>query len=215
MSKAFNRSVLIIGLLGVGFFSGCGVTSTSLPSNLQPGGGGFLTISTTQFQDAIQGRTYRLTLNTTGGSGALSGCSVVSGTLPAGLVWSTSGSTCILSTPLVAGVPTGAVTAAPGSYPIVVQATDTSSPPKTDQLPYTITVRPEFSITQALLSDTVQGRTYGTGTGCSGGACVQAVTTSLARLPLPLWVHHPKGMDRLPPQAAWFRFPIIRDWWCR
>ncbi|MDR3674474.1 MAG: hypothetical protein P4N24_03215, partial [Acidobacteriota bacterium] len=156
------------------------MTSTSLPSNLQPGGGGFLTISTTQFQDAIQGRTYRLTLNTTGGSGALSGCSVVSGTLPAGLVWNTSGSTCILSTPLVAGVPTGAVTAAPGSYPIVVQATDTSSPPKTDQLPYTITVRPEFSITQALLSDTVQGRNYGTGSGCTGGACVQAVTTSLA-----------------------------------
>lgn len=41
MSKASNRVLIIIGFLGVCFLSGCGVTSTSLPSNLNPGGGRF------------------------------------------------------------------------------------------------------------------------------------------------------------------------------
>ena len=74
MSKAFNRIVLIIGLLGAGLFSGCGVTSTSLPSNLQPGGGIALSLITTTFADAIVGRTYYLAITTTGGNGVLSNC---------------------------------------------------------------------------------------------------------------------------------------------
>ena len=178
MSKTSDRIVLIIGLMGVSLLTGCGVTSTSLPSNLQPAGGGPLSIVTAQFPDAITGRSYYLVLSTTGGSGILSSCAVVSGALPAGLAWEVGSpaNTCDLYTP------SGAVTGAAGTYSVVVQATDTSSPPKTDQLPYTLIVRPEFSITQASLMDAVQGRPYGTGTGCTGtgGACVQAATTNLA-----------------------------------
>lgn len=173
MSKASNRIVFIIGLLGVTLLSGCGVTSTKLPSNLQTGGGGYLSIVTTQFPDAISGRSYYLVISTTGGSGALSSCSVVSGALPTGLSWSVSPiqpSNCILS---------GSAVGAAGPYTIVMQATDTSSPPKTDQLPYTLTVRNDFSICAGPSSavvpclasspsavttsfpDAVQGRSYG------------------------------------------------------
>jgi hypothetical protein len=37
----------------------------------------------------------------------------------------------------------------PGTYSVVVQATDTSAPPQTDQLPYTLTVRNEFALCAA------------------------------------------------------------------
>ncbi|MGA3323475.1 MAG: hypothetical protein ABSF45_03320 [Terriglobia bacterium] len=155
------------------------MTTTSLPPGLPPGGGGSLSIVTTQFPDAIVGRAYNLVINTTGGSGILSptnGCIVVSGTLPAGLTWTNGpgASQCTLG---------GTVTAtdAVKSYAITVQATDTSQPPKTDSLPYTITVRADYTITQAALVDAVAGRTYGTGTGCLPlSACTQTTTTSLA-----------------------------------
>ncbi|MGA2984967.1 MAG: hypothetical protein ABSG32_14235 [Terriglobia bacterium] len=155
MSKASNRIGLIIGLLGVSLLTGCGGTSTSLPSTLHPGGGGFLSIITTQFPDAISGRSYYLILSTTGGSGALSSCAVVSGALPSGLTFSVNpaaANQCILQ---------GSAVGAAGGYPVVVQATDTSAPPKTDQLPYTLVVRNEYSVTTTSLADGVQGRTYG------------------------------------------------------
>ncbi len=177
MSKTSDRIGLILGLFSVILMTGCGVTSTSLPSGLQPAGGGSLSIQTSTFPDAITGRTYNLILSTSGGSGVLAsptGCVVVSGALPSGLSWTNgpASSQCTL---------TGTVTSQAGTYSVVVQATDTSSPAKTDQLPYTITVRNDFTITQASLLTAVQGRPYGTGTGCAPtSACSQVVTTSLA-----------------------------------
>ena len=178
MSKASNRIVLILGLLSVGLFSGCGVTSTSLPSNLQPNGGGgtALTLLTTAFADGIQGRAYNLQLSTTGGTGNLNNCNVISGTLPTGLSWSVNPlqlNVCILS---------GTITGAAGVYNLVVQATDSGG--KVAQLPYTFTVRNDFSIcagpasalpppystscnatsaagTTTAFPDGVQGRSYG------------------------------------------------------
>lgn len=181
MCKGHNRIVLISGLIGASLLTGCGVTSTSLPSNLTQGGTGPLSIITTQFPDAIVGRTYDLVLSTEGGSGTLSSCFVTSGKLPTGLTWSinpTAPATCILS---------GTVTGAPGSYPVVVQASDSSPTPKTDSLSYTLIVRNDFTIcagpssgpsglttpystsctaastagTATSFPDAVQGRSYG------------------------------------------------------
>ena len=54
------------------------------------------------------------------------------------------------------------------TYKAVIQVADTSSPPKTDQLPYNLTVRPEFTLSlsqtqgnASVMPDAVQGRTYG------------------------------------------------------
>ena len=83
MSKGYNRIVLIASFLGASLLTGCGVTSTSL-LRTNARGTGPLSIITTQFPDAIVGRSYNLVLNTSGGSGTLSGCIVTSATkLPA------------------------------------------------------------------------------------------------------------------------------------
>lgn len=138
MSKASSRILLIVSLFAVSLWAGCGVSSTSLPSNLQPNGGPALSILTTDLPDAIQGRSYYLQIATTGGSGDIKGCTVTSGALPTGLGWSINPlqlNICILL---------GTVTGSPGSYSIVVEATDSSG--KTAQLPYTLVVRNDFSI---------------------------------------------------------------------
>jgi hypothetical protein len=127
VSKISNRIFLIIGLLGVSLFTGCGVTSTSLPSSLTPGGGAYLTINTTQVPDAIAGRTYFLVMSTTGGSGIVGSCGLVSGSLPAG-------SSCLSGTAWNAANPSNTVgvndfvvsgtvpTTAAGTYPVTLQA---------------------------------------------------------------------------------------------
>ena len=176
MSKTSDRIVLISVLIGASLLAGCGVTTTSLPPGLPPAGGGSLSLVTTQFPDAVLGRTYNLVISTTGGSGVLASCAVVSGALPAGLGWKNgpASNQCQL---------TGTVTAtdAVQTYSVTVQATDTSTPAKTDSLPYTLTVRKDYTITQATMVDAVVGRTYGTGTGClPTSACTQTTTTSLA-----------------------------------
>jgi len=154
------------------------VTSTSLPSSLQPGSGGSISIITTQLPDAVAGRSYSFDLSANVGSGALSSCSLAasSGSLPSGLSWSISATTaniCTLS---------GATAGTAGSYAVVITATDNSSPPKTAQLATTLTIRPEFTISQASLADAVSNRTYGeSGSTCAGStACAQPVTTTLA-----------------------------------
>jgi hypothetical protein len=171
VSKSSYRLAFIFSLFALSLLPGCGVTSTSLPSNLQPNGGPALSILTTVFPDAIQGRTYYLQISTTGGSGELKSCAAIEGTLPTGLGWSinpTQVSACILS---------GTVSGAAGSYSVVIQATDSSG--TTAQLPYTLSVRNDFSIcagpaaavaacsaSSAAASvtsfpDAVEGRSYG------------------------------------------------------
>ena len=184
MSKGYYRIVLILSLIGASLLTGCGVTSTSLPSNLQRSTGGPLSITTATFPDAITGRSYYLVISTSGGSGTLSSCAVVSGALPTGLTWSINASNftqCILSTTLSNGVPTGTVAGAAGSYSIVMQATDSSG--RTDQLPYTLVVRPDFSVCTGPTSAV---------TGCSASS-TSASTTSFPDSV----VNRPYGMSPL------------------
>ena len=193
MRKTSNRIVLIIGLLGVSLFAGCGVTSTSLPSNLQQaqGSNGTINIVTGQLPDAIAGRSYSFDFTTQVGSGAtLSSCSWTGATvtggataLPAalsGFVWSLAPGQSGICTLSASSPPTPGPTAV--TYSVLVTASTNSLPPKSTVQGFSITIRPEFVINQPSLADAVQGRTYGNSASvCAGGAaCAQPVTTNLS-----------------------------------
>lgn len=134
---------------------GCGMGVTELPSNTQPGGPGFLSITTQQINDGVQGVGYSTVINTSGGSGRLTTCTVTTGTLPAGFSFPTvSGSTCLLTTN---GQP---VTGAPGRYTFTLEAGDSSTPQRTDQRVYSLTIRPQFTIDPPVVLDGVTARSY-------------------------------------------------------
>lgn len=143
---------LLFAVIGLG---GCGMGTTELPANTQPGGPGFLSIITPQLEDGVAGLSYTSTINTTGGSGVLASCIVVSGNLPSGFIPAAAqGSECFLTTN---GQP---VTGAPGKYTFTLEAGDTSTPQRTDQRVYSLTIRPHFTITAPIIPDAVAGRSY-------------------------------------------------------
>lgn len=134
---------------------GCGMAVTELPSNTQPGGPGFLSITTQQINDGVQGVSYSTVINTSGGSGRLTTCTVATGALPAGFTFpSASGSTCVLTTN---GQP---VTGAPGKYTFTLEAGDSSTPQRTDQRVYSLTIRPRFTVNAPVVLDGVAARSY-------------------------------------------------------
>lgn len=134
---------------------GCGMGVTELPSNTQPGGPGFLSITTQQINDGVQGVSYSTVINTSGGSGRLTTCRVATGTLPVGFTFpAASGSTCLLTTN---GQP---VTSAPGRYTFTLEAGDSSTPQRTDQRVYSLTIRPEFTVNAPVVLDGVAARSY-------------------------------------------------------
>ncbi|MDE3180838.1 MAG: hypothetical protein KGM47_14425, partial [Acidobacteriota bacterium] len=126
---------------------------TELPGTTQPGGPGFLSITTQQLDDGVQGVSYTTTINTSGGSGRLTTCRLISGTLPTGFAAPVvSGSTCILTTN---GQP---VTGLAGKFTISIEAGDSSTPQRTDQRVYSLTIRPQFTINSPIILDGVAGR---------------------------------------------------------
>ncbi|MDE3179906.1 MAG: YncE family protein, partial [Acidobacteriota bacterium] len=128
---------------------------TELPGTTQPGGPGFLSITTQQLDDGVQGVSYTTTINTSGGSGRLTTCRLISGTLPTGFAAPVvSGSTCILTTN---GQP---VTGPAGKFTISIEAGDSSTPQRTDQRVYSLTIRPQFTINSPVILDGVAGRSY-------------------------------------------------------
>ncbi|MGH9467528.1 MAG: beta strand repeat-containing protein, partial [Terriglobales bacterium] len=145
---------LALLLFAVTEMGGCGMGTTELPATTQPGGPGFLSITTPQISDSIQGLSYTATINTTGGSNTLAACTVISGTLPPGLAPpEPQGSNCILTS-------NGRPVQTAGHYTFTLQAGDTSTPQRTDNHVYNLTVRPEFVITSPAILDGVAGRSY-------------------------------------------------------
>lgn len=136
------------------WMGGCGMGTTELPATTQPGGPGFLSITTPQLSDSVAGLPYTATINTTGGSNTLAACTIISGSLPPGFSPpEPQGSNCILTTK---GQPIGAS----GRFTFTLQAGDTSTPQRTDNHVYTLTARPEFTITSPLILDGIAGRSY-------------------------------------------------------
>ena len=130
---------------------GCATDEASLPANLPAtGSGGFFTITTGSLVDGVVSRSYNNVVRTTGGSGAVAACRVT-GTAPAGLTATPSGSTCLINIP--AGV-------AAGAFSFNLEAEDTSTPANTDTLTYRLVIRGEFSVTGFTVVDGVAGRIY-------------------------------------------------------
>ncbi len=151
----WHTPALIVVLLAAIGLGGCGMGTTELPGSTQPGGPGFLSIITQQINDGVQGVSYATIINTSGGSGRLTACTVVSGTLPAGFSFPVaSGSTCVLSSN---GAP---VTGAPGKYTFSLEAGDSSTPQRTDRRVYSLTIRPPFTVNAPAILDGVTGRSY-------------------------------------------------------
>lgn len=145
---------LVLLLFAAFEMGGCGMGTTELPATTQPGGPGFLSITTPQLSDSVAGLPYTATINTTGGSNTLAACTVISGALPPGFAPpAPQGSTCILTTN---GQPVGAA----GRYSFTLQAGDTSTPEHTDNHVYNLTVRPEFTINPPAILDGIAGRSY-------------------------------------------------------
>jgi len=153
--------VLVLALA----LGGCALNSTGLPGGLPvPPGGGTLTISRSTLAAGITGRTYTIWIPTSGGTGTLAagGCTIIAGGLPAGLSIAPSSdlpATAAVSFCRITGTLT---TVGPAIVSFTLQASDTATPSNTASQAFSISVRPEFTVTTATpFLDGVIGRTYG------------------------------------------------------
>jgi hypothetical protein len=137
----------------VGMMS-CGMGTTELPSATQPGGPGFLSITTPQLVDGVEGLSYVATINTSGGSGVITSCIIISGSLPPGFAApSPRGSECILSS-------NGEPITQAGQFTFTLQAGDSSTPQRTDRRLYSLTIRSPFTVHPYSMPDGIMGRSY-------------------------------------------------------
>ncbi|MFQ5777940.1 MAG: hypothetical protein ACE5IP_08030, partial [Terriglobia bacterium] len=153
MAGRSQRSrVRLLAMMALGAtLVGCATDEASLPANLPAtGSGGFFTITTASLVDGVVARSYDKVVRTTGGSGAVAACRIT-GTPPAGLTATPSGSTCLLNIPSVVAI---------GVFSFNLEAEDTSTPANTDTLTYRLTIRGEFSVTGFTVVDGVVGRSY-------------------------------------------------------
>jgi large repetitive protein len=126
-------------------------------------------IITTSLPGAVTGVSYNATLQAIGGKAPYT-WTIVTGALPPGFAFSSSG--------VITGTP-----AALGTSSFTVQASDSSSPQLSAQLPLSITVNPVLSITTTTLPSGTTGSAYKAKLKSSGG--VPPVTWSLAGATLP------------------------------
>jgi len=126
-------------------------------------------VITTSLPGAVTGVSYNATLQAIGGKAPYT-WTVVTGALPPGFAFSSSG--------VITGTP-----AALGTSSFTVQASDSSSPQLSAQLPLSITVNPVLSITTTTLPSGTTGSAYKAKLKSSGG--VPPVTWSLPGGTLP------------------------------
>ena len=154
MKRLELLSILALALV----FNGCG-----------SGGRPVMGVATTSLPSAVMGVSYNATLQAIGGKAPYT-WSMVTGALPAGFAFSSSGA--------IAGTPT-----ALGTSSFTVHVSDSSSPQLSAQLPLSITVNPVLSITTTLLPSGLIGSAYSAKLKSSGG--VPPVTWSLVSGALP------------------------------
>lgn len=153
-----NRLELLLILVLTLLLHGCGSSGRPV-----------IGVITTSLPGAVTGVSYNATLQAIGGKAPYA-WTIVTGALPPGFAFSGSG--------VITGTP-----AALGTSSFTVQASDSSSPQLSAQLPLSITVNPVLSITTTALPSGTTGSAYKTKVKSSGG--VPPVTWSLAggRLP--------------------------------
>ena len=140
------------------------VTVTVNPANLS--------LIVTSLPNATVGTPYTAVIGVSGGTSPYF-CSIVSGTLPAGL---TLGASCTVSgTPTVAGTVT-----------LSVKATDSSNPVETTTGPVSLTVIPAKSLTLTPPPPATAGQPYSGTIGVSGGTAPYNCSITSGSLPLGL-----------------------------
>ena len=161
-----------------------------------------LLITTTSLPDGVLNAAYSATLQSIGGTGAVT-WSLTTGTLPAGLTLNPS-----------TGAMTGTPTAA-GSSAITLSATDTASPPNSVAIPLSITIHaaaPAFAISTASLPNGTIGVPYDQILITTGGT--SPLTWSFTGSLPPGLTLHPSGEITGTPtftqgQAAFFTFSAV------
>ncbi len=151
-----------------------------------------LMISTTSLPDGVLNTAYNATLQSTGGTGAVT-WSLTTGTLPAGLT-------------LNAG--TGAITGTPtagGTSPITVKVTDSATPPNSVTTALTITINtaaPTFAISTSSLPNGSVGTPYDQILSATGGTAPFTWSILSGALPAGLSLNAKTGEITGAPTAA-------------
>jgi hypothetical protein len=140
------------------------VTATATVTILPP-----LNITTTSLPAALAQSPYSQTLAATGGTAPYK-WSVASGTLPAGLTLSPSGT--------ISGTPTAA-----GTATFVAQATDSTVPAQAATAAYTLTVNPALAITTTSLPTAVATSPYTQTLAANGGTAPYSWALASGNLP--------------------------------
>ncbi|MCS7026039.1 MAG: Ig domain-containing protein [Bryobacteraceae bacterium] len=113
---------------------------------------------------AMVGAVYNQNLVTTGGTGNLTSCQLISGALPNGITLGVSGTSCTLS-----GTPT-ATTGSPFSFQVRALDSATPTPNQTPARTFSLTVLAQLAITTAALPAAVSGAAYNFTPAATGGA---------------------------------------------
>ncbi len=152
------------------------VTDVSLPAQsvtkaltLPINGAGLLTITTSTTPTGVQGQAYSASFAASGGTTPYT-WSVAAGALPPGVSLSSAG--------VLSGTPTSA-----GSFPVTIQAADTSVPQQTTTAPFTVVVAAPLLVSTTSLANGVAGTAYSATLAATGG--VGATTWTLTGGALP------------------------------
>jgi hypothetical protein len=149
-----------------------------------------LTVTTTSLSNGVVGTAYSATLQSSGGTGAIT-WSVTVGTLPVGLSLNAS-------TGVIAGTPTAAATST-----FTVTATDSATPtPQTATKSLSITVNPALAVTTTSLADGMVGTAYSQTLAASGGTSPYTWSVTVGTLPAGLNLNASTGAISGTPTAA-------------
>lgn len=145
-----------------------------------------ITIVTTSAPNGVVGTAYSQTLTATGGSGGFT-WSLTSGTLPTGLLLSTSG--------VVSGTPT-----ATGTYTFTAQVKDSAG--TTASQAFTVSIASPLTITTTSLPDATIGKAYSATLQASGGTAPYTWSIVTGTLPAGLTLDATTGVISGTPTAA-------------
>jgi hypothetical protein len=193
-ARLFVLSFIVLILV---FASGCGGgSSTSTPET--PNNPVPVQFSGATLPSASVGTAYSATLKATGGTAPYS-FTTASGGLPSGLSLSST-------TGVISGTPT-----ASGQFNFAVQVSDASTPPKTAQASFSISISASgarLKITSASLPNGVVGTAYSSTLGTSGGTLPYSWTVVSGTLPVGLTLSKNGAISGTPTSTGASNFAV-------
>lgn len=178
--------------------AGCsGISSGASPkSSSNKGGGSALKFAVTTLPTGAAGTTYSAALQVSGGTSPYT-FSLVTGSLPSGLVLSATGA--------ISGKPTGS-----GTSDFTIQVSDSSSPAQTVQQAFSLTINPPNSvvITTSSLPNGTIGSAYSSSLSASGGTAPYTWSILSGSLPNGLNLISMGSIQGTPTTAGTFNFTI-------